>query len=740
MPGNINVRFTVQDAETVKEALDSLGKDGQAALAKLNAAGQQPSQGLRAISDVMADLKDRAVGLAVPLGPLGSGLIAMGPAGLAAAAGIGATVTAIKSMIDQANGLAEWAQQVRDLADVSGLSTTQIQGLTEAGAAFGLTTDTIGRDVERFSVQLDQVHQSTGKLYQSVEQINPALAQQMASTRDTASAWNLLSQAYSQATNAAQRSALTNAAFGRGGAASGLLLGAGDLDSLTASINGVDVATRAQIDHWATLKAEIEAASSAAQRNFASLFTSSVLEAELQFYDTMLELTRLLKEFQPPAWLSAIGSAAGVVALFGPLAPVLQLLKTGATALSGAPMSNFDVGKSQLTATMSKGGQSSAQASSIENMFFSANKSAVPDADALVAAYNQLQQKMSILGPAATSTEQIALENAKLTAEVAKTGNQYGDLKQRAMDYFTVQRNGADLQIKVENGAATATELLFQKQDELNQEVKIGKLSQDEANFSLQVYATKTLPDVIEKQKEWASSFPDLTKLAYDAGNLQKQLDSELSGALKGGTQDMIDMADGTVTLSQGLQNLTKRMGDAIMQALLMKSVVQPLASSLSGGLNSFLGLGSGGSGSASSMVVGANGPFPGLTFSAHGNPFLGGNVIPFASGGVVGSPTLFRMANGAGLMGEAGPEAVMPLQRLPGGDLGVKTSGGGGQTVVNIINNSGQPAQQQQRTDGNGNNVIDVVIGRVGQKLASGGFDKQLRGRFGMRPVTQRR
>jgi hypothetical protein len=57
----------------------------------------------------------------------------------------------------------------------------------------------------------------------------------------------------------------------------------------------------------------------------------------------------------------------------------------------------------------------------------------------------------------------------------------------------------------------------------------------------------------------------------------------------------------------------------------------------------------------------------------ADGGAFSGGNVVPFASGGVVGSPTTFPMSGGrTGLMGEAGPEAIMPLQRGPNGKLGV--------------------------------------------------------------------
>jgi phage-related minor tail protein len=58
------------------------------------------------------------------------------------------------------------------------------------------------------------------------------------------------------------------------------------------------------------------------------------------------------------------------------------------------------------------------------------------------------------------------------------------------------------------------------------------------------------------------------------------------------------------------------------------------------------------------------------------------GAVKPFADGGIIGSPTLFGMAGGLGLAGEAGAEAVMPLARGPDGKLGVRGQGGGGVTV----------------------------------------------------------
>ena len=72
---------------------------------------------------------------------------------------------------------------------------------------------------------------------------------------------------------------------------------------------------------------------------------------------------------------------------------------------------------------------------------------------------------------------------------------------------------------------------------------------------------------------------------------------------------------------------------------------------------------------------------FPGFGF-AHGAVFEHGKVQHFRRGGVVNRPTIFPMRRGLGLMGEAGPEGVLPLRRLPGGDLGVQAVGAGVQPV----------------------------------------------------------
>lgn len=112
-------------------------------------------------------------------------------------------------------------------------------------------------------------------------------------------------------------------------------------------------------------------------------------------------------------------------------------------------------------------------------------------------------------------------------------------------------------------------------------------------------------------------------------------------------------------------------------------------------------------------LANGVNSLVQGILPFADGGAFSQGRVMPFANGGVVSGPTTFPMRGGTGLMGEAGPEAIMPLARGPDGKLGVRGGAGGATTVVMNIStpdvqgfarSQGQIAAQMSRALGRGN------------------------------------
>ena len=122
-----------------------------------------------------------------------------------------------------------------------------------------------------------------------------------------------------------------------------------------------------------------------------------------------------------------------------------------------------------------------------------------------------------------------------------------------------------------------------------------------------------------------------------------------------------------------------------IIRQLVLKSIMQII-----GGI--------GGSATAKSfeMPSAAFIPSGGYSFapSAMGNVFASNGIQPFAMGGIVNRPTLFPFAKGIGLMGAAGPEAIMPLRRGADGKLGVASSGGGSTTINISVDAKGSSVQ----------------------------------------------
>ena len=123
-----------------------------------------------------------------------------------------------------------------------------------------------------------------------------------------------------------------------------------------------------------------------------------------------------------------------------------------------------------------------------------------------------------------------------------------------------------------------------------------------------------------------------------------------------------------------------------------------------------------------------------GLFGFSKGGAFSSSGVQMFARGGIVDSPTPFGMQGGIGVAGEAGPEAILPLSRGPGGTLGVNASGfgGSGGVNINVIDQRGSGEEVQVVTQEN-NRQIDIIIRDAVQNMfADGTMDSQMRNSFG--------
>ncbi|MDP2085121.1 MAG: phage tail tape measure protein [Gemmobacter sp.] len=142
-----------------------------------------------------------------------------------------------------------------------------------------------------------------------------------------------------------------------------------------------------------------------------------------------------------------------------------------------------------------------------------------------------------------------------------------------------------------------------------------------------------------------------------------------LSTGIGGGLRRAFDglVFDG-MKLSDALKTVAKSMVDSVYNVA-MRPVQNAVGGAIAGSIGAL---------------------FQGMMPFAQGGAFSQGRVMPFAQGGVVTAPTAFPMRGGTGLMGEAGPEAIMPLARGADGRLGVMAAGGG--RAVNVVMNITTP------------------------------------------------
>ena len=150
-----SVRLSVVGGSQVRAELASIGSDGQRSLERIARATQPAGVGLRALDAVAGEARQQIDAFAGRAGPAGAALGVMGPAGLAAAAGIGAMVAAI-------------GVGLRDLAEAERLSIRLDQVLRATGYAAGLTGADIGAmadDIERATfATAEEVQQAAGVL------------------------------------------------------------------------------------------------------------------------------------------------------------------------------------------------------------------------------------------------------------------------------------------------------------------------------------------------------------------------------------------------------------------------------------------------------------------------------------------------------------------------------------------------------------------------------------------------
>lgn len=244
-----------------------------------------------------------------------------------------------------------------------------------------------------------------------------------------------------------------------------------------------------------------------------------------------------------------------------------------------------------------------------------------------------------------------------------------------------------------------------------------------------------------------------------DSMNMGRQFENFTSSTLSGLEDAFVDFAmTGKLSFSDLANSIISDLVRIAYQAMVVAPLLEGLAGGKSGGGGLLGGLVGGllGGGSGTNMSVSgglaSGGWSPSSVFGwAKGGVFSGGNISDY-SGSIVTQPTAFSFgrhlsmfAGGGGIMGEAGPEAILPLDRASNGRLGLAVSGMDGimqqaqrgfaaesakymkfiaeqrqtmkpQITVNVINKTGQQVQAQTTAapDGQGGMNMEIVLTQI--------------------------
>ncbi|EDX1122185.1 phage tail tape measure protein [Salmonella enterica] len=264
------------------------------------------------------------------------------------------------------------------------------------------------------------------------------------------------------------------------------------------------------------------------------------------------------------------------------------------------------------------------------------------------------------------------------------------------------QQKNVELQRQYQSG--DISEELYRQELDLNKRYLDERLRDQEAYYSASdAQRSNWTAGMREGFANWADTASDYASQSADlVNNAMTGLVGNISDALSGNKVDWEDWA------SSVLQSMQK----IILNAMIVNS----LQSSMGG--SGFLSGLFGGSAGGSTPSGAYNSAASELQLNAKGGAYASASLSAY-SNSIVSSPTYFAFAKGAGLMGEAGPEAIMPLTRSADGSLGVRVVGSQTPASGNGIT---QHITQHFTISGNGDAALKQAMQEAARQGANDG------------------
>ncbi|HCI3216747.1 TPA: phage tail tape measure protein [Salmonella enterica] len=291
--------------------------------------------------------------------------------------------------------------------------------------------------------------------------------------------------------------------------------------------------------------------------------------------------------------------------------------------------------------------------------------------------------------------------SARASNQAELTGYGQGSrMRERMQEMLRIreefQQKNVDLQRQYQSG--DISEDLYRQELDLNKRYLAERLRDQQGFYDASDAQRSDWADGMrEGFANWADTASDYASQSADlVNNAMTGLVGNISDALAGNKVDWEDWA------SSVLQSMQK----IILNAMLVDSLRSTSNSGFFSSIGGMFGAGAGAvSGSTPSGAY--NSAASGLQLNAKGGAYASASLSAY-SNSIVSSPTYFAFAKGAGLMGEAGPEAIMPLTRSADGSLGVRVVGSQSPAAGNGIT---QHITQHFTISGNGDAALKQAM-----------------------------
>lgn len=302
--------------------------------------------------------------------------------------------------------------------------------------------------------------------------------------------------------------------------------------------------------------------------------------------------------------------------------------------------------------------------------------------------------------------------SARASNQAELTGYGQGSrMRERMQEMLRIreefQQKNVDLQRQYQSG--DISEDLYRQELDLNKRYLAERLRDQQGFYAASDAQRSDWADGMrEGFANWADTASDYASQSADlVNNAMTGLVGNISDALAGNKVDWEDWA------SSVLQSMQK----IILNAMLVDSLRSTSNSGFFSSIGGMFGAGAGAvSGSTPSGAY--NSAASGLQLNAKGGAYASASLSAY-SNSIVSSPTYFAFAKGAGLMGEAGPEAIMPLTRSADGSLGVRVVGSQSPAAGNGIT---QHITQHFTISGNGDAALKQAMLEAARQGANDG------------------